>query len=215
MGRLPRLGDCWSLDTGAIMKLRPDVVIGSVPFKTGAVEKLLALPVAFVAMNPRLLADVYSDIRLLGKIAGRAAAADKLIHQMRREFAAISAKARRMKSRPKIYCEAWPNPRITSPPWVSELAAIAGAQMVLEPGSRVTDEQVAQAMPEVIVIAWTATGDRPSARKTLDNPAWQNVPAVKNRRVVVLRDELLNTPGPPLVHGAKELFRAIHLSGAK
>ncbi len=87
--------------------------------------------------------------------------------------------------------------------------------MMLEPGSRVTDEQVAQAMPEVIVIAWTATGDRPSARKTLDNPAWQNVPAVKNRRVVVLRDELLNTPGPPLVHGAKELFRAIHLSGAK
>ncbi len=128
VGRLPRLGDCWSLDTGAIMKLRPDVVIGSVPFKTGAVEKLLALPVAFVAMNPRLLADVYSDIRLLGRIAGRAAAAEKLIHQMRREFAAISAKARRMKSRPKIYCEAWPNPRITSPPWVRELAAIAGAR---------------------------------------------------------------------------------------
>jgi hypothetical protein len=28
--------------------------------------------------------------------------------------------------------------------------------------------------------------------------------------VVVIRDELLNTPGPPLVEGARELFRAIH-----
>ncbi len=210
VGRLPRLGDCWSLDASAVMKLRPDVVIGSVPFKTEAVEKLLALPVAFVATNPRSLADVESDIRLLGRIAGRSAAAEKLIQHMRREFAAISAKTRRIKSRPKIYCEAWPNPRITSPPWVREIAGIAGAQMVLEPGSRVTDEQVARAMPDVIVIAWTATADRPSIRKTLENPAWQDVPAVKNRRVIVLRDELLNTPGPPLVQGAKALFRAIH-----
>jgi hypothetical protein len=27
--------------------------------------------------------------------------------------------------------------------------------------------------------------------------------------VIVIRDELLNTPGPPLVRGALELFRAI------
>jgi iron complex transport system substrate-binding protein len=210
VGRLPRLGDCWSLDVHAIMKLRPEVVIGSVPFKTETVEKLLALPVAFVATNPRSLADIESDIRLLGRIAGRSAAAEKLIQRMRREFAAISAQARRRKSHPKIYCEAWPNPRITSPPWVRELAEIAGARMVLDPGSRVTDEDVAQAMPDVIVIAWTATGDRPSIRRTLENPAWKDVPAVRNRRVIVLRDELLNTPGPPLVQGAKELFRAIH-----
>ena len=210
VGRLPRLGDCWSNDADAVMKLRPDVVIGSVPFKTETVEKLLALPVAFVALNPRSLADMESDIRLLGRIAGRSASAEKLIRSVRREFAAISARARRRKTRPKIYCEAWPNPRITSPPWVRELAEIAGAQMVLQPGSRVTDKQVALAMPDVIVIAWTATGDRPSVRKTLENPAWQNVPAVKNRRVIVLRDELLNTPGPPLVEGAKQLFRAIH-----
>ncbi|MGH9701850.1 MAG: ABC transporter substrate-binding protein, partial [Candidatus Acidiferrales bacterium] len=72
------------------------------------------------------------------------------------------------------------------------------------------DEQVARAMPDVFVIAWTAMGDRPSPRKTLDHPAWQNVPAIKNRRVFVVRDEWLNTPGPPLVRGAKELFHVIH-----
>jgi hypothetical protein len=30
--------------------------------------------------------------------------------------------------------------------------------------------------------------------------------------VVVIRDELLNTPGPPLVRGAQELARAIRES---
>ena len=38
----------------------------------------------------------------------------------------------------------------------------------------------------------------------------KDVPAIRNRRVHVLRDELLNTPGPPLVAGARELYRILH-----
>jgi ABC-type Fe3+-hydroxamate transport system substrate-binding protein len=61
----------------------------------------------------------------------------------------------------------------------------------------------------VIVHAWTASGNRADILATLMNPSWQNVLAVQTGRVVVIRDELLNTPGPPLVEGAAELFRAI------
>ncbi len=82
--------------------------------------------------------------------------------------------------------------------------------MVLPAGKRVTDEEVARARPEVIVLAWAATGARPRVNATLGNPAWRNVPAVRDRRVHVVRDELLNTPGPPLVEGARELFRILH-----
>jgi ABC-type Fe3+-hydroxamate transport system substrate-binding protein len=46
----------------------------------------------------------------------------------------------------------------------------------------------------------------------LRNPAWRDVPAVRNGRVMVIRDELLNTPGPALVSGARELVRAIRES---
>ena len=77
-------------------------------------------------------------------------------------------------------------------------------------GERVTDEEVARAKPDVIVLAWAATGDRAKPASALRNPAWQDVPAVKNRRVFVIRDELLNTPGPPLIKGAWELLRVIH-----
>ena len=77
-------------------------------------------------------------------------------------------------------------------------------------GSRVTDEDVALARPDVIVLAWTAAGARSKPSSALRNAAWRDVPAVRAGRVVVIRDELLNTPGPPLVEGARELFRAIH-----
>ena len=85
--------------------------------------------------------------------------------------------------------------------------------MVVAAGERVTDDDVGRARPDLIVLAWAATGGRAKVATALRNPAWRDVPAVRNGRVVVIRDELLNTPGPPLVFGARELARAIRESG--
>lgn len=207
---LPELGDCWEMDTAPLMELRPTLIIGSVPFKTETVQKILVLPVPFLALNPRTLADVESDIRALGALAGANARAEALIREMRGKFAGIRKIAKRPKTRPRVYCEAWPNPRISSPPWVAELVEIAGGEMVVQAGGKVSDEDVARARPDVIVLAWTATGGKSKPEQALANPAWQDVPAVREQRVFAVRDELLNTPGPPLVRGAEELLRILH-----
>ncbi len=129
---LPQVGDCWRMESVAdVVALRPTLVIGSVPYKTETVGKLLEQRLNFLAMNPRTIEDVYADIRLLGGIAGRAAQAETLIRKMR-------------------------------------------------PGQAYKVE------------------------------AWTNVPAIRERRVFAVRDELLNTPGPPLMEGARELSRLMH-----
>lgn len=209
IGRLPQVGDCWKLDIADVMSLRPTLLIGSVPFSADAVAKIIAEPVAFLALNPRSLADIEANIRTLGRLTNRAPAAEKLIARMRRIFDRIRTRTTRLREHDRVYCEAWPNPRISSPPWVAELVSIAGGEFVTTPGTRVSDEDVARANPDLIVLAWTATGNRADARRALRNPAWQATPAVRNGRVVVIRDELLNTPGPPLMQGARALFRAI------
>jgi iron complex transport system substrate-binding protein len=210
VGRRPQVGDCWKMDLREVMRLKPTLLIGSVPFATKTVEAILKQPVAFLALNPRTLADIYSDVRLLARQVNRAAAGERLIRQMRRAFAEVARRAARIGTRSRVYCEAWPNPRISSPPWVRELVEIAGGRMVVTAGARVKDDEIARAMPDVIVLAWAATGNRAKPKAALRNPAWKDVPAVKAGRVVVIRDELLNTPGPPLVQGAQALFRAIH-----
>jgi ABC-type Fe3+-hydroxamate transport system substrate-binding protein len=217
VGRLPQVGDCWKIDVREVMRLRPTLVIGSVPFAPKTVEEILKQPVAFLALNPRFLADIYTAILTLGRVAGRAPAAESLIAKMRLSFSQIAKRAKRQSFMPRVYCEAWPNPRISSPPWVAELVEMAGGRMVLPPGARVTDDEVTRATPDIIVLAWAATGDSAKRSSALSNPAWQNVPAVKNRRVFVIRDELLNTPGPPLMQGVQELFRIIqgHPHGPK
>jgi iron complex transport system substrate-binding protein len=210
---LPQVGDCWHMgDVAEIMKLRPTLVIGSVPYKQETVAKILAEPVNFLAMNPRSLADVENDIRLLSGVVERSAAGERLIRKMRAGFAGVARAAKsRLRGTPpiRVYCEAWPNPRISSPPWVAEVVKIAGGEMVVPPGERVSDEQVAEAKPDVIVLAWAATGKRAKPSEAYKVAAWKDVPAIRNRRVVVIADELLNTPGPPLVDGARELLRVI------
>jgi iron complex transport system substrate-binding protein len=203
---LPRLGDCWHLGSvDEILRLKPSLVIGSVPYKQETLAKLLEHPLSFLATNPRTLADIENDIRMLGRIAGRAAEAECLVSKMRREFASIART--RTKKRLRVYCEAWPNPRISSPPWAAEIVKLCGGTMVLPPGQKVSDEQVARARPDVIVLAWAATGDRARPQKSYQVAAWKDVPAIRNKQVHVVRDELLNTPGPPLVAGAKQLLR--------
>src|SRR5712664_833752 len=208
---LPQVGDCWHLESVAdVVTLRPTLVIGSVPYKQETVGKLLEQPVNFLAMNPRSIEDVYADIRLLGGIARRATQAETLIRKMRSEFAVIGRAAKKLKGRVRVYCEAWPNPRISSPPWVAELVKICGGEMILPAGKSVTEEEVAAAQPEVIVLAWAATGDKSDPRKTYEVKAWRDLLAIRERRVHVVRDELLNTPGPPLVEGARALYRLLH-----
>jgi iron complex transport system substrate-binding protein len=208
---LPKLGDCWRLEAvDEILALRPTLVIGSVPYKQETVAKLLERPLNFLAMNPRTLADVEGDIRLLASIAGRTRGGNRLIRTMRAGFANIVKKARARRGRVlRVYCEAWPNPRISSPPWVAELAKIAGGEMVVPAGEKVSDEQVAAARPEVIVLAWAATGTKAEPGKAYQVSAWKDVPAILSRRVHVISDELLNTPGPPLVRGAMELWKLL------
>ncbi|MFI5058479.1 MAG: ABC transporter substrate-binding protein [Candidatus Acidiferrales bacterium] len=212
VGALPKLGDCWSMESiEDILALKPTLVIGSVPFKQETVAKLLEQPLNFLAMNPRTLADVENDIRLLGGIVGRADAAEQMVQRMRKEFARVAAKSHGRKRGIRVYCEAWPNPRISSPPRVAELVAMCGGEMVVPAGEKVSEEQVAAARPEVIVLAWAATGDKADPEQAYRVTAWKDVPAVREKRVYVVRDELLNTPGPPLVKGAQKLWKVLHL----
>lgn len=204
---LPKFGDCWRMESvEEILRLKPTLVIGSVPYKQETVATILEHPLNFLAMNPRTLADIENDIRLLGGIVGRAAASEKVARAMRREFSQIEKFARRLKCRMRVYSEAWPNPRISSPPWVAELLRIAGGEMVVPPGEKVSEAQVAEAKPEVIVLAWAATRKKADIRKAYEVEAWKEVPAIRNRRVYVIPDELLNTPGPPLVKGARAFY---------
>jgi iron complex transport system substrate-binding protein len=210
VARLPKLGDCWHMNSvDEILQLKPTIVIGSVPYKQETVAKLLEHPVTFLAMNPRSIEDVYCDIRLLGGITNHQPQAEREVRRMHSAFAQIRQKSRKSREKPRVYCEAWPNPRISSPPWVAELVAICGGEFVGTAGQKVNDADIAEANPDIIVLAWAAVGAKSDPKQTYKVSAWSGTSALQKKHVFVIRDELLNTPGPPLVEGARELHRLL------
>jgi len=209
VAHLPQLGDCWQIDPSAVRALSPHLIVGSVPYRAETLAQLLELPGTFVATNPRTLDDIFREIRFLGRLTGRAEQADQLITRMQAFFELVARCTRRL-PRLRVYAEAWPKPRIASPPWVAELIALAGGDMIVPAGQKVDDLEVARRDPEVILLAWTAAGERSRRASALENVHWQHTSAVRNGRVYVVRDELLNTPGPPLMDGLRVLVRTLH-----
>ena len=146
---LAELGDCWRCDPDKVAALKPSLVIGSVPYKESVVRGLLRRGLTFLAMNPRTLADVFSDIEHLGRLLGREKRAAKVLGDMRSRMDRIATKAPRGR-RPRVYCESWPKPRLVSPAWVEELVELSGGRFVPKPKSpseRAVSEQAVLRAP--------------------------------------------------------------------
>jgi ABC-type Fe3+-hydroxamate transport system substrate-binding protein len=163
---LPVVGDCWNLDAPAVARLKPDLVIGSVPYRAEAVEGILAQGLRFLAKSPRTLDDIYGDIRLLAGTVGKSSEGEKLASRVQRQIATVSERTAGLETRPRVYCEVWSNPLRSAEPWVEELVEAAGGRFVPCPaGRQVSAEEGIDADPEIIVLAWAATGDRARAGK--------------------------------------------------
>jgi len=73
-----------------------------------------------------------------------------------------------------------------------------------------TDEQIFATPPDVIAMSWCGVkvanyrSDVVSRR-----PGWQQVPAVRDQRIVAISEEFLGRPGPRVVEGYRQLRAAI------
>jgi iron complex transport system substrate-binding protein len=114
------------------------------------------------------------------------------------------------RTRPRVFCEEWGKPVITSQPWVAELVEAAGGEFIGIPGRQMSVKDVEQSDPQVIVAAWCGAGDRVPLEKIIADRGWQDTSAARSGNVFCIRDEFLNTPAPTLMRGLDALAFAIH-----
>lgn len=203
------LADSWTADASEIAAARPDLVIAAVPYQEDAVIEILKAGARFLGLTPKNLSDIFTDIAL---IAGAVAAKDRgeqVIVSMQRHIEQVRSRIGQA-PRPRVFCEEWGKPIIASQSWVSELVEAAGGQFLASPGRQISADDVRQLDPEVIVAAWCGAGDRVPLEKIIADRGWQQTEAARTRRVFCIRDEMLNTPAPSLLHGLDALAFALH-----
>jgi iron complex transport system substrate-binding protein len=203
------IADSWTAQSSQILAPCPDLVIAAVPYQEKAVVEILKAGIRFLGLAPKTLADIYTDIATIAGALGAAERGHRVIAKMQREIEALRAQTENRK-RPRVFCEEWGKPLIASQKWVAELVEVAGGEFVGEPGARSSAESVLASAPEIVVAAWCGAGERVPLQKIVRDRGWQEMPAVRAGRVYCIRDELLNTPAPTLVHGLRALAAAIH-----
>jgi iron complex transport system substrate-binding protein len=211
LGARPRiiLADSWTANAEQIIGANPDLVIASVPYQEKAVVEILKSGTAFLALAPKTLADIYTDITMIAGVVGASDQGEKVIAVMQRRIAEVRGRTAGS-SRPTVFCEEWGKPLIASQAWVAELVAAAGGEFLGAPGRQISAEEVARMNPDVYIAAWCGAGDRVPLEKIVADRVWQGSRAARNSRIYCVRDEFLNTPAPTLLRGLDALAFAIH-----
>jgi iron complex transport system substrate-binding protein len=207
---IPVIADSWTATTEEILAQRPDLVIASVPYRMETLAAILKAGCAVLTLAPHTLADIETDLRLLGAITERSAAATDLIAQMKSGIASIETRAAQVSARPLVYCEEWGKPAIHSQPWVAELIAAAGGRFLGTPGAHADLDAVVAADPDILIFAWCGAGDRVPLERVIAKRGWEQLRAVREQNCFCINDEFLNTPAPTLLYGLQQLARAMH-----
>lgn len=214
----PKIGNFNRPDLVKAAELRPDIVLFAEYVKREDLEALEKIGIRAVVLSSKDLADLSATIRLVGRIAGRVQKAEAVAAELEQIIAEISGKvaAVPLERRPSVYIEV-DGPAaiyaVGSGSFMGDVVKVAGGRNVFarRPGPyiRLTDADIIQANPEVILI------DHPFQYKVgvSKRPGWADIAAVKNSRVYDGTDYdlvALNRASPRVGQSLREIARLLH-----
>ena len=151
--------DSWTAHAQEIVAARPDLVIAAVPYQEKSVSEILKSGARFLGLAPKTLHDIYTDIVTIAGVVGEASRGEEVVSAMKKEIDDVRKQSVGL-PRPRVFCEEWGKPLITSQTWVAELVDAAGGNFVGTPGVETNAQAVLVEDPDVLVAAWCGAGDR-------------------------------------------------------
>ena len=218
---LPTVGALVDPDTEKIISLRPDLVItyGS---QTDLQAQLKRASIPFFDYRHGGLDHIMVTMRALGARTGHVEQAEKVARGLE---AAISAVRTRVagKPRPRTLLVFGREPGSLRNIYVSagrgflhDMLVVAGGEDVLadidKESAQVSTETILARKPDVILELNAATRLNEADLKSVVDP-WMTlsaVPAVRNKRVIVLNGPGLTVPGPRVIEGIEKMAKALH-----
>ena len=209
----------YALDAPLLEALRPDLILTqelcevcavSYPIVERAVRRLGSSP-QLVSLEPETIEDVFENIRVVGRLAGRSAIAERVCDSLRRRVAAVE---QRVAGRPRrrVVCLEWVDPPFNCGHWTPELVTIAGGDERLgvarRPAHAIDWQQVIDADPEVVVVMACGFSLERSLREV--ETAGGRFEALRAQIWVVDGNAFFSRPGPRLVDSVEIMAGILH-----
>lgn len=213
---LPRVGGFSTPNVRRIVQLCPDLVITTSDVHADTAAELIRMGIQVVSLNPHRLEDVYRNILLVGGLVGRVERAQWVVARMQADLANL-ARSLALRTPVRIYFEEWPGPMVSGIGWVSDIIHLLGGEDIfreqaLHPKAAqrvVTPEMVLERQPDVIFLSWC--GKPADVSLVMRRTGWQQLPAVRAKRIFEIPSDLMLQPGPQLVEGARLLVNALRM----
>jgi iron complex transport system substrate-binding protein len=219
----------YDIDTAELERCAPDVIVTqdlcdvcAVSFADveAAVKSTLTPDVRIVNLHPKVLADVWSDIRAVGSALGRDAQAAAFLDAADARIAKVADRAKAISDTPNVLTIEWLEPVMVGGTWMPELVTLAGGHaLVTTPGEHAPTLSALELCaldpaPDVVVIK-PCGFKLEQTRKELDtidallaNVTW---PAATSGRVYVADgNAFFNRPGPRLVESLEIMAACVH-----
>ena len=217
-GSLTVIGGYWDPNIEIIMSLQPDLVIGysSVPSHVDIADRLEAINISVILLDPHNLTDVFDNIILIGRATGKLREARELVDQLE---ARVNSVVQKVSGLPKVrvYYELWFNPLMSVGPgtFIDSLITMAGGENIFHDAATqypmISGEDVIARDPQVIILPDSYMTDyNVSIDQIISRPGWSAISAIKNNRIYFIDEDLLVRPGPRLVEGLEKLAMFIH-----
>lgn len=207
----------YHLDAERLVSLQPDLILTqelcevcavSYPIVQTAARRLDG-PVQLVSLEPQSLDDVFDNIRLVGQLTNREAAAVAVIDQLMARVAAIRERIAGRPARP-VVCLEWIDPPFNSGHWTPGLVALAGGQDVLgsagRPASAVSWARVSEAEADLAVVMACGL----SLDRSLDETSAMRSRFGARALWVVDGNAYFSRPGPRLVDSLEIMAGILH-----
>jgi iron complex transport system substrate-binding protein len=174
-----------------------------------------------LALTPRTVADVWSDILAVGEASDRAAEATELVSRLTAQVSGLVAQ--RAGDPPRVLCLEWLDPPFVGGHWVPEMVALAGGIDVLgragEPGYQVSWQTVVDSDPDLILAMPCGYHAHEVERELKEVPfpaGWYSLRAVRKRNIFAMdASSHFSRPGPRIAEGIlamSDLFRQTNLA---
>jgi len=208
--RIPHLKDHQKVRIADVQEHAPELILTATVIQKQLADMLRAAALPAVHQDPRTLNAIYEDIKALGILVQAEKESKELVEWMKKEFAAVQQKVKLLPRKAKVYVEEWHLPPMASGNWVPEVVALAGGiPFPIKSGElsrEVTLAEVQAFDPDLIVVSWCGAGHLADKNLFMNREGWGVLRAVRDGRVKVIDDSLLNRPGPRLTDGAKMLY---------
>lgn len=201
-----------------IITMEPDVVIASSVNKMETIERLKELNVKVVGFSANNVDKAIENIKTIAKLTGNQEKGEEIVTEMYIKIGEITNLVEEHlenNEKRKVFYEIWNDPLYTAGKnnFIDDLINMAGGINIgrLAEGQwpQYNLEKLLVEDPEVYISTPHSAEMKVSKEKIKSREQYQSISAIKNDRVYVIDQDILNRPSPRLVKGLALMTKAV------